>query len=196
MHDQIAQSLAIVKLNLNELQAGELGQKEKDLVREMKTLVNDTYVDLRDTVFSLRALQEADIQFLDSFRDYTSTFGAHNHLDIQFGITERDLVQFSRQARLQIGRIIEEALNNVRKHASANHVWIRAGVSEFEGWIMIEDDGIGIDLEKVNGDSQGHFGLPMMKERAESVGGRLEVSLRPEGGTCVKIEIPFQKVPA
>ena len=92
---------------------------------------------------------------------------------------------------LQLLRIIQEALSNARKHAEAETARVR--LERFDDRLLatIEDDGTGFDPStRVRGDFP-RFGLAIMKERAESIGGSMELDSSPGGGTRVKIAIPI-----
>jgi signal transduction histidine kinase len=90
-------------------------------------------------------------------------------------------------------RIAQEALNNVRKHSGAKHVWI--GLEESAGVITLEvqDDGKGFDVEPVQRQAvqAGHLGLATLRELALSVGGTLQIISRPGHGTTVKVAVPY-----
>jgi len=87
-------------------------------------------------------------------------------------------------------RIIQEALQNVRRHADAHRVTIRA-FRQAEGWIVeVEDDGRGFDVGAVAARGRRNFGLQFMRERAELISARFEVRSRPDIGTVVRIAIP------
>lgn len=193
MHDNLAQALGVIKLDINGLLQAELNDPTRATLQDLKSLVDETYIELRDTIFGLRAINETDTHFLDNFKDYLATFGAHNRLDIQISFTEEHLEVLSREAILQVGRILEEALSNVRKHSHAKRVWINGGKEENTVWITVEDDGVGMDPDNVCGCQQGHFGLQVMAERAEGVGGHIHISKRAGGGTCVRLELPYGK---
>lgn len=192
MHDHFAQALAVTKLHLNSLLLDDLNSDSREKVVEAKEVVEETYVELRDTIFGLRAINELDVHFLDNFKGYLRTFGIHNQLDIQMTVTEADISLLSGEALQQVSRIIEESLNNIRKHAKASRVLINGGRTGAAVWITIEDDGIGIVKGRSDRSDEGHFGIPIMKERAQSVGGSVEISQRASGGTCVRLEIPYR----
>jgi two-component system sensor histidine kinase DegS len=93
-------------------------------------------------------------------------------------------------AETVILRIIQEALQNVRRHAQARHVTIKAN-REPDGWsIEVRDDGRGFDVGVVAARGRRNFGLQFMRERAELIGARFEVRSRPDGGTVVRIAVP------
>lgn len=90
--------------------------------------------------------------------------------------------------------IIEEAVNNARKHARAEHIWVRLQPAGKEiALLEIEDDGVGFDLEAVNAgyDSRGSLGMVNMRERTELLTGYLKLSSKPGQGTLVSIYIPL-----
>jgi signal transduction histidine kinase len=106
-------------------------------------------------------------------------------LDIQV-IQEAEvaLFEFSAEVTAQLVRTIQEALINVRKHAHVNKVVIRLGQEEGAIRISIEDQGQGFDLDQIK-EKRASFGLQMMQERVESVGGSMEVETAPGQGTQV-----------
>ena len=93
-------------------------------------------------------------------------------------------------ARTVVLRVVQEALQNVRKHASATNVRITTLVAD-EGFVLeVRDDGRGFDSEAVAAQGRRHFGLQFMRERAELIGARLDLRSRPDGGTVVRLTIP------
>jgi two-component system, NarL family, sensor histidine kinase DegS len=88
-------------------------------------------------------------------------------------------------------RIVQEALQNVRKHGGASSV-IVASVVEGDDWVLtVRDDGRGFDVGAVAARGRRNFGLQFMQERAELIGARFEVQSRPNAGTVVRLAIPL-----
>lgn len=88
-------------------------------------------------------------------------------------------------------RIVQEALQNVRKHGGASSV-IVASVIDGEEWILtVRDDGRGFDVEAMVARGRRNFGLQFMQERAELIGAHFEVQSRTDGGTTVRLAIPI-----
>jgi len=81
-------------------------------------------------------------------------------------------------------RIAQEALNNASKHARASRVDVRLNWTPGQATLSICDDGQGFDLEDI---PAGHFGIGIMRERAESIGARLEIESQPGQGTGITI---------
>jgi two-component system sensor histidine kinase DegS len=88
-------------------------------------------------------------------------------------------------------RVVQEALQNVRKHGGASSV-IVASVIDGEEWVLtVRDDGRGFDVGAVAARGRRNFGLQFMQERAELIGAHFEVHSQPDNGTVVRLAIPM-----
>jgi signal transduction histidine kinase len=88
-------------------------------------------------------------------------------------------------------RVVQEALQNVRKHGGASSV-IVASVIDGEAWVLtVRDDGRGFDVGAVAARGRRNFGLQFMQERAELIGAQFEVHSQPDNGTIVRLAIPM-----
>jgi two-component system, NarL family, sensor histidine kinase DegS len=88
-------------------------------------------------------------------------------------------------------RVLQEALQNVRKHGAASAVTVASAI-ETDDWVLtVRDDGRGFDVGAVAARGRRNFGLQFMRERAELIGASLEVHSRPDGGTLVRLAIPM-----
>ena len=93
-------------------------------------------------------------------------------------------------SELQVLRIVQEALANVRKHSRARRADVRVEPAGDRLRITVQDDGIGFNPAELGRSEFPRFGLSTMRERAESVGGRLDLDSVPGRGTRVTIEVP------
>ena len=195
LHDNIAQALAYVNLKISTsrrlLAKGQLKEAEANL-REVKQIVGDTYTDVREEIFNLRSNEVVGLDFLEMLRKYVAKYKTHYDLDVDL-VMELDeaLLNFPADVGHQIIRIIQEALINVRKHAGVNTAILRFRQAGNEIHINIEDIGRGFELAEIDRTHPSGFGLQIMAERAESVGGRLEFDASPGGGVKVIIQVPI-----
>jgi signal transduction histidine kinase len=183
IHDDPVQKLVALKMRL-EL----LGKAHPELegIPEARDSVLVAIRSLRHLLFDLRppVLDEQGLgPALRSFLENAeATFRWVVHDDL--------VEQPSPQTRLILYRIAQEALTNVRKHASAEHVRVR--ISDSEGGVALEivDDGVGFQPHQGVVAAPGHMGLAAMRERAEMAGGRCELHSLPGQGTTLDVWLP------
>ncbi len=116
-------------------------------------------------------------------------FNEHDDLIIQFknsGFSTEN--RLSGEAETTIYRIVQEALNNVVRHAQTKHVDLILEMRHDKVKVIVEDDGVGYDTTLLV--PNGHLGLIGMQERAQMAGGTLQIESKPGGGTTVVVEIP------
>jgi two-component system sensor histidine kinase DegS len=87
-------------------------------------------------------------------------------------------------------RVLQEALQNVRKHGAASAVTVASAIDGDDWVLTVRDDGRGFEVGAVAVGGRRNFGLQFMRERAELIGARFEVHSRPDGGTLVRLAIP------
>jgi signal transduction histidine kinase len=87
-------------------------------------------------------------------------------------------------------RILQEALQNVRKHGAASAVTVASAIDASDWVLTVRDDGRGFDVGAVAARGRRNFGLQFMRERAELISASFEVHSRPDGGTLVRLAIP------
>ena len=87
-------------------------------------------------------------------------------------------------------RVLQEALQNVRKHGAASAVTVASAIDKGDWVLTVRDDGRGFDVGAVAARGRRNFGLQFMRERAELISASFEVHSRPDGGTLVRLAIP------
>jgi nitrate/nitrite-specific signal transduction histidine kinase len=193
MHDDLAQALGLLNLKSSlaqeQLANGQLGNAE-DSLQEIKEITRATYINTREAIFNLRNTTALGAGMLAFLREYLAEYSLHYGLDTRLEVEDPHLAEFPPNIALQINCIIQESLTNIRKHAQARHAWVRFERQEGQTRIVIQDDGRGFEPEQAWADSDEHFGLQIMRERAESVGASLELDPQLGRGTRVAVCVP------
>jgi signal transduction histidine kinase len=189
IHDGLAQSLGLLHLKLQGALArnGDQPAIAAEL-REMTRITAGAYEDVRQSIFGLRAFVSRGLGLLATLTEYLHEFSAQNGLDVEIAAPGTPIGKVPPATEVQAIRIIQEALTNIRKHSGARRALVRL---QREGtWlrVSVEDDGVGWDQNAASG--RLHFGLQMMRERAEGLGGRVEIDTAPGRGTRLVATLP------
>lgn len=145
--------------------------------------------DIRLMMNELRPTVLDDFGFCEAARDYVARAGGELPFVLKLNLDDR-AEPAAPEARAVLFRILQECLLNVRKHADATEVEISLGLSarkEDEIILAVRDNGIGIDDNMAQ---PGHLGFLTMHERAEALGGALEIASPLDGGTIVTVRLP------
>jgi two-component system nitrate/nitrite sensor histidine kinase NarX len=189
MHDGLAQTLGALYLKLQQAQRrvpdGSAPAAESDL-QEAIALIDQAYDEVRQCMVGLRTTPK--IGFLPALREYVKDFGDRTGIAVAMQV-EGEPLHLSPGSEVQLIRIVQEALANIRKHAKTEKAWLRIARDGTALVVTVEDEGCGFRAEPARPGLR-QFGLDVMRERAESVGGSLTVESRPGQGTRVTATIP------
>ncbi|MBI2563938.1 MAG: GAF domain-containing protein [candidate division NC10 bacterium] len=193
MHDGLAQALGLLHMKLRraEEQSGAAGPSPAaDGLREMAAITAGAYEEVRQSIFGLRTMVSRGLGLIPTLTEYLHEFSAQNGIAVELEVADGRPIHLSPASEVQLIRIIQEALTNVRKHAGASHAWVR--LHREDPWVQaaIEDDGRGFEPATLTSPARLHFGLQTMRERAEGLGGKLEIDTAPGHGTRIIAILP------
>jgi nitrate/nitrite-specific signal transduction histidine kinase len=194
IHDGLAQTLGYLRLRLKtaseQVASGELVEARSILADIIQT-TEEAYVDAREAIADLRSAVFDGADLVDTLDSYVEEYGLQNRIRTNLAVeTETEICPPAAQG-VQLIRIVQQALSNVRKHADATSVAVRLRREDHFLVLTIEDDGRGFDVHEVGRSEGRHFGLNIMRERAESLGGILEVYSGHGLGTRVIAKVPL-----
>ncbi|MCY0881079.1 MAG: histidine kinase, partial [Firmicutes bacterium] len=168
MHDGIVQNLAAINIKVHlakkMVQLEQLEELNQEL-EDIQNTVDLSYADLRQSLYDLHASKRLEGGFWLALRRQAHDFMQTTGIILTVNPLPNDEVLWSEMASVQILRIIQESLANIRKHAQAHHVTITATKQDKEIAVCIHDDGVGFPVAILgkNGESNGHhFGLGIM----------------------------------
>ncbi|KAB3532868.1 sensor histidine kinase [Alkaliphilus pronyensis] len=193
IHDGPAQTLAnvTIKAEVCEKLIDIDKERAKAELQELRTVLRDSIKDIRKIIYNLRPMSLDDLGFIPTIQRYIESFQKDYNITVDFIILSQIDVE-DPVKNLSIFRIIQEALNNVRKHSKADQVKIRLEMSVKNIKLSIADNGVGFNTEegafKLRCD--GGFGLFNIRERVELLNGTLEIKSELNKGTRVTAIIP------
>lgn len=196
IHDGFAQAVGFLHLRLktfeDRLGSGGRPPSLAELT-DMRVVAKRAYGEVRQSIFGLRTVVTKESGLIPTLAEYLQEFSHQSGILTELHDGDARVTRFSPEAEVQLIRVIQEALANVRKHAGARHAWVRFAFDDDTGQVTIADDGIGFHAEALAGNNGRRFGLRTMRERAEGLGGSLEIRSTPGQGTQVVASIPLMK---
>jgi signal transduction histidine kinase len=194
LHDGPTQSIGAIAMRVNfarrlltrdpEQAAGELFQIEE--------LARRTTKEIRQMLFTLRPLVLESEGLVPALNQLSEKMRENHNQNI---ISEADETVLEDMVVGKLGVIffiVEEAVNNARKHARAKHIWVRLTRKGDLIHLEIEDDGVGFDVSSIqsNYEQRDSLGMVNLHERAELVNGILKIDSAPGGGTRISVTVP------
>lgn len=200
LHDGMAQVLTYINAKAHAvdrlLAHGELDSARHQL-RQMADTARSLYAEVREAILSLRSQVTRDSDLLSVLQQYVAELQSTSGLVIHFQaqVTPDQLARLSFGKEIQVLRVVQEALSNVRKHARASEAWVVLRGSPEELEVVVRDDGRGFDPHRLGRGRWPRFGLQSMDERARAIGGTLHIESEPGRGTSVILRAPWSGGP-
>lgn len=196
LHDGLAQVLGYINMQtlaVRKLLRSGRGGEAQDELALMEKSARKVYGDVREAILDLRVspsrqgLVPALRRYLE---EYERMAGVTLRLDEGEGL---DALQLPPAVEIQLVRIVQEALSNVRKHASATSATVSIAIESDAVVLEVIDDGHGFDPRPSEPTGWPRFGLQTMRERAQAIGGGFELDSRPDVGTRVTVRLPLRQ---
>lgn len=194
LHDNLGQNLTALGINVSIIRSfipPETHEKLIQRVDDSLVLIERITEFTRTLMSDLRPPVMDDYGLMASIRWFGDLFTKRTGIGLT--VTGEDIIPRPKMEKeVAVFRVVQEALNNVSKHAQASRVDVSGAISGSKVVITIEDDGIGFDAKKVARAEERHsWGIASMDERSRSIGGSLTVASTPGKGTKIVIEVPL-----
>ncbi|MBI2998784.1 MAG: HAMP domain-containing protein [Deltaproteobacteria bacterium] len=198
IHDSLAQNLALLHLKVAEAErdcrSAVPAAITKGTLSEMRQIVDLAYDDVQRAIRGLRNMVSKSPGLIPTLTEYLHEFGASRGIPVDLRVDGPEAIRLSPKAETELVRIIHEALTSALKHSAATRSEVRFARVGNYAKVTIEDNGKGFLVGEISG-TKLHFCLHSMKERAESVGGKLDVDSAPGKGTRVIVFLPVAEGP-
>jgi len=188
IHDGLAQTLAYLKMQVSQMQnylTGGNVQRLSQSLDQNHQVLSQAYLDVRQAIDNLR--QSPEISFPDWLIQASQAFESACACQVETDL-RLPASPIAPEIQAQLMRVIQEALNNARKHAQASRV--RLAIYEWQGELILEvaDNGRGFNPEDVPEDTR--HGMRGMRERADFIGADFQVISQPNQGTTIRLRLP------
>jgi signal transduction histidine kinase len=186
LHDGLAQDLWFAKLKHERL-VPFVPEEQRPLAAEVTEALDSAIAEARQAVMTMRAEDDRDVSLEELLSRAVNDFAGRSGLRADFSAADLPPTLAPR-TQVEVVRILQEALTNVRKHADATVVRVNAEVGDGQLQLSVIDNGRGFRPGETSGDGVGMQG---MKERARLLGGELRVVSEPSAGTALHLTVPL-----
>jgi hypothetical protein len=192
LHDRIGQNVTALSLNLN-MMRGELPEdyrhKVKTRLDDCESLLYQTAQLVRNVLVDLRPPGLDDLGLVAALREHAREVAGRT--GVSAAVIGGEIVpRLPPAAEITLFRIVQEALNNIAKHARATEVTVTLEAGPDTVGLTVADNGCGFDTTARLVQPASNLGMVSMRERAESIGARLHLESAPGKGTRVIVEVP------
>jgi signal transduction histidine kinase len=184
LHDEAGQSFSAILLETENLLDEERGAEARPRLESIRNLAQRGLAGARNMALLLRPSMLDDFGLVPALNWQARETAKRTGLRVQVSATE--LGELPEEHKTCIYRVVQEALNNVARHAQASGAQVRVQRSERGIDLTVQDDGSGFDAERVRG-----LGLLGMEERVRHLGGTFNIDSHPGRGTLLRINLPI-----
>src|SRR6201997_3827689 len=185
LHDDISQRLAMLSLELEQLQ--ENPSEVQSRVQELRNQTTELSNDVQAMSHDLHSSKLEYLGVVAGIKSWCKEFGERQRVEIDFSNDVHSALPF--EIGLSLFRVLQEALHNAMKHSGVKRIEVQLREDSGEIHLIIRDSGKGFDVEAA---LQGKgLGLTSMRERVRLVNGTIAIESKPMGGTRIHVRIPF-----
>ena len=192
IHDGPAQSLANIVLRIEFCE--KILEKRPEILPEelsqLKNFARKTLEEIRKILFDLRPMDLDDLGLIAALKHFLMDFQDKNGIQVDFQFSGNEQI-YAPEIEVAIFRIIQECINNVKKHSKASMVKVNMERAPLKINAVISDDGVGFNVEE--GLQSNRFGLKGMREWARLLGGDVKIVSSPNSGTRISAVIPLKE---
>ena len=190
LHDDICQRLAGISM-MCRCYANQDKAVEKKQMAELAGLISDTLQATRQYAHNSYPVELESLGLKDSIGNLCDSFEKQQNINCQWNWSVDDASGFDKLQKLNIFRIIQEALHNVSKHSKAHNVKVELVKEKSLVQVRIVDDGVGVTVTE-DGKIQRGLGLNSMEYRANQIGADFEIRKNDPAGTCIEVQLKLE----
>jgi two-component system, chemotaxis family, CheB/CheR fusion protein len=197
LHDQLGQQMTALRLKLESAGAGAEGDGElRARIGQAQALAAEIDSNVDFLAWEMRPVALDELGVEEALQNFVREWSKHFNVEAVFHCTGFEGARLQPEVEMNLYRILQEALQNVHKHAGADRVDVLLERRGDAAVLIVEDNGRGYDpeAEKAANSNKG-MGVINMRERAALVGGRLEIESAPGEGATVFVRVPFEARP-
>ncbi|MCB9202896.1 MAG: histidine kinase [Flavobacteriales bacterium] len=192
LHDGVGQMLTGLKFTLESVEENDV-EETKEKIKLLKSITLDIIKNIRNVTFNLTPPELEDYGLISAIEKLVIELRKYTDKNIQLVNQTETIFSFDNSVKINVYRIIQEALNNSIKYADSEFILIKFFESDEILSISVVDDGKGFNFEEINDLDKPKMGMLFMKERASFINSRIFIQSKPNRGTKITLNIPIKK---
>ena len=197
LHDHVAQDFSSLKIGLETLfdHQHEVPTEMDTRIRELSKILQDSITAVRDLSYDLHPPGMDQLGLVRTVNQFCEDFSEKNDVNVDFYTAGMKDLKLDFDTEINLYRLIQEGLNNIKKHAQASHAAVRLVASSPNIILRIEDNGQGFDVERrlARSFKEKRLGLSSMEERVSLLEGTISIKSQLSKGTSLFIEVPCKE---
>jgi len=197
LHDRVAQDLSTLKIDIDTLLdiESQAFTNTRQKISELSKNLQQAIMAVRNLSYDLRPPSLDQLGPVQAIFQYCEDFAELTGLKVDYASAGMEGLRFDFDTEINLYRLVQEGLNNIRKHAGATHAVVRLVASHPHIILRIEDNGKGFEVKKrlASITSEIRMGLRSMQERVNLLGGKIKIQSRLGQGTKISIEVPYKE---
>lgn len=190
LHDSLGQTLSLAYLNLSSIMEVECPEKIRNTIEGISKLLSKGIKESRELTYDLSPPILYELGLIPAIKWKIEQVEKNNDIETRF-VAREEAVLLKKENNIFVYRIVCELLANIIKHAKASNVGVEVSVKDKFLRIIVEDNGVGFDKNKISTPNEyGGFGLMSIIERLDNIHGSLQINSAPNSGTKVVISVP------
>ena len=192
VHDSLAQTMAYMKMRIELLREALLQYESGKALKysgDIQQALDEAYASLRELLTQFRNRMDP-LGLEHALKEHAAAYFDRTGVRLEFENRIPDL-NLTVDQEVQVFHIVQEALSNVARHSGAGQARLTLDVADGQYAFTVEDDGRGVFVMGAQPDLRHHFGISIMSERAQRLGGNIEIANRPQGGARLRLLVPI-----
>jgi PAS domain S-box-containing protein len=187
LHDGLGQTLNAIKMNIN------LKYDEEKKKQMLGKLIDEAIVESVKISENLLPAKLKDFDLATCLRSFCDDVSSVSLIPVQFNDYSSETIEIDQSQKINLYRIVQEAVNNALKHSAAQVINVQLNIDDDHIQLMIEDDGQGFNKDS-RYDLSRHHGLMNMRDRAEIMNGTLTIESDESRGTLIIVDAPLKQI--
>lgn len=192
VHDSLAQTMAYMKMRIELLREALLQYESGKALKysgDIQQALDEAYASLRELLTQFRNRMDP-LGLEHALKEHAAAYFDRTGVRLEFENRIPDL-NLTVDQEVQVFHIVQEALSNVARHSGAGQARLTLDIADGQYAFTVEDDGRGVFVMGAQPDLRHHFGISIMSERAQRLGGNIEIANRPQGGARLRLLVPI-----